>query len=403
MNEFLQVVTFRQGLELLRSNCPARSVGIVPLTGALGAILAVDIKSPEALPAFNRSTVDGYAVNSSDTYGSSESLPAFLDYAGEISMGMASEINLGPVQCAWIPTGGMLPAGSNSAVMVEYTEKLADDTVLIYRPVGPWENTMQTGEDVASGQELFKAGKKLRPQDLGLLASLGINEVEILRPLNIGIISTGNEIIPVSQKPLAGQVRDVNSCALAAAVELGGAIARTYPIVPDSFDQLKRAVDKALEENDVLLLSGGSSVGVMDMTLDVLRSYPDSSLLFHGLAVKPGKPTLGVKIGKKLAVGLPGHPVSALMMFHIMCAPWLHSQPMLWREAILEVNLASQPGRDDFIPIQIRQEAGDALLAHPLLGKSGLMSILAMADGYVHIPYEQQGLKGGEKVKVTLF
>lgn len=403
MNEFLQVVTFGEALQLLKDHFPVRRLIDVPLAQAVGLVLAADIISPEALPAFDRSTVDGYAVDAADTYGSSESLPAFMVYAGEIIMGQEADISLASGQCAWIPTGGMLPSGANAAVMVEYTEKLADDTVLVYRPVGPWENTMQTGEDVASGQMLFQAGHRLRPQDIGLLASLGVLEVKVYDAFQVGVISTGNEIISVCEQPDIGQVRDVNSLALAAALKQCGAQVNDYPIVPDAFDLLKSAVDHALAENDVILLSGGSSVGIKDMTLDVLLEYPEARLLFHGLAVKPGKPTLAVKIGEKLAVGLPGHPVSALMMFHITCAPLLNNGTSMWREGTLEFNLASQPGRDDFIPVQIKEETGGAVLVRPLLGKSGLMSILALAHGYIHIDYQQQGLKGGDQVKVILF
>lgn len=262
---------------------------------------------------------------------------------------------------------------------------------------------MQTGEDVARGQLLFKAGHQLRPQDIGLLASLGILEVPVDNDFQVGIISTGNEIIPVNQQPLTGQVRDVNSLALAAAAKQCGAKVKNYPIVPDDFDHLQEAIELALTENDLVLLSGGSSVGVKDLTLDVLLKCSEARLLFHGLAVKPGKPTLAVRIGEKLAIGLPGHPVSALMMFHIICAPILCAEASLWRDGRLEINLASQPGRDDFIPVQIIEEAGGVLMVHPLLGKSGLMSILALADGYIHIDYQQQGLKGGQTVRVALF
>ncbi|MGE5390143.1 MAG: gephyrin-like molybdotransferase Glp [Deltaproteobacteria bacterium] len=403
MNEFLQVVTFGEALQLLRDNFPMARVVDIPLAEAVGSILASDIISPEALPAFDRSTVDGYAVNAADTYGSSESLPSFMIYTGEVVMGRKTDITLEPGHCAWIPTGGMLPGGANAAVMVEYTEKLADDTVLVYRPVGPWENTMQTGEDVADNQLLFQTGHRLRPQDIGLLASLGVLEAKVYDAFKVGVISTGNEIIPVNEQPAIGQVRDVNSLALAAALKQCGARVNNYPIIPDDFDLLQQAVDQALVENDMVLLSGGSSVGIKDMTLDVLMKYPEARLLFHGLAVKPGKPTLGVRIGEKLAIGLPGHPVSALMMFHITCAPLLRREPSLWREGSLVSNLASQPGRDDFIPVQVKEETGGAVVVHPLLGKSGLMSILALADGYIHIDYHQQGLKGGEKVRVTLF
>ncbi|MDD3269960.1 MAG: molybdopterin molybdotransferase MoeA, partial [Syntrophomonadaceae bacterium] len=317
-------------------------------------------------------------------------------------MGQLADLELLPGQCGWIPTGGMLPATCNAAVMVEYTEKLSDDTVLIYKPVGPWENIMQKGEDIQKGQMVFRSGHLLRPQDIGLLASLGISSLSVYKPVDIGLLSTGDEIVPIEKKPQAGEVRDVNSYSLAAAIESCGAIPRNYPLVRDDFDSLKQAVERGLQENDVLMLSGGSSVGVMDVSLDVLLSFPESSLIFHGIALKPGKPTLAVKIGNKLVIGLPGHPVSALMVFYIVCAPALRHKPLLTTEARISLNLASQAGRDDFVPVQLKEE-NDELIAAPLLGKSGLMSILSQADGYIHIPYEKQGIKADSRIRVCLF
>ncbi|WP_054694577.1 molybdopterin molybdotransferase MoeA [Syntrophomonas palmitatica] len=402
MGEFLNVVNFQEGLRKLREACPKQETELLPIRNAYRKTIASKFVSPENLPAFNRTTVDGYAVYAPDTYGCSETLPAFLQFDGEVQMGQAAECEITPGHCCWIPTGGMLPSGSNAAVMVEYTEKMGEDTILIYKPVAPWENIMQTGEDVQTGQELFLPGKAIRAQDIGLLASLGVEYVPVNKPYRVGIISTGDEIVPLNIKPLPGQVRDVNSYALAVAVEACGHIANVYPLVKDDRQELTRTIDKGLNENDILLLSGGSSVGLKDMSLEVLMSFPDATMLFHGLAVKPGKPCLGVKIGHKLAVGLPGHPVSALMMFHIICKPLLQSCAEMVRDVSLELNVASQAGRDDFIPVQII-EGEDLPTARPLLGKSGLMSILALADGYIHIAYEKQGLKAGEKVKAYLF
>jgi len=402
MAEFLKVVNYQAALQKIKNYFPMAQIEKIALNKSFNRILAEEIISPEHLPAFNRSTVDGYAVNAEDTFGSSESMPAYLDFTGEVKMGCEPDIKLEQGQCCWIPTGGMLPEGSNSAVMVEYTEKLGDDTILIYRPVGPWENVMQKGEDITEGKKVFSKGKLLRPQDIGFLASLGIAEVTVYKPYNIGILSTGDEIIPITNKPVIGQVRDVNSYSLAAAVNSCGNTPKTYPIIKDEFNTLKSAIDTALEENDVVMISGGSSVGVMDVTLDVLLSFNDSEMLFHGIAVKPGKPTMAVKIGHKLVIGLPGHPVSALMMFNIVCRPALRSRSLLSVDARLPVNIASQAGRDDFIPVQLLVE-DNQYIARPILGKSGLMSILSMADAYIHIPYEKQGLKKDEIIKAYLF
>jgi molybdopterin molybdotransferase len=400
--EFLKVVSFQEARQKIIEGFPRQGKERVYLTEAQRRVLASDVKSPEDLPAFHRTVVDGYAVLAEDTFGSSESLPAYLDYVGEVKMGQEAGLSLQKGQCCWIPTGGMLPAGSNAAVMVEYTEKLGEDTVLVYRPVGPWGNIMQKGEDIKKEEVIFSAGSFLRAQDIGLLASLGISKLLVFKPWRVGLISTGDEIVPIEETPSTGKVRDVNSHALAAAIRDCGAIPHNYPLVMDDFKVLKNAVELGLRENDLLIMSGGSSVGLMDVTLDVLLSFPGAEMLFHGIAVKPGKPTLAVKIGDKMVIGLPGHPVSALMMFHIICAPALSPYPPLSIDACLELNLSSQAGRDDFVPVELREEKGEKL-ALPLLGKSGLMNILSRASGFIHIPYEKQGLVKGENTRVYLF
>lgn len=402
MAEFLKVLRFQEARQKIREHFPHRGQEKVCLTEAQGRVLAEDVISSEDLPAFHRTVVDGYAVLAEDTFGSNESLPAYLDYVGEITIGQEAGLSLRKGQCCWIPTGGMLPEGSDAAVMVEYTEKLGEDSVLIYQAVGPWENVMQKGEDIKKGEIVFSAGSFLRAQDIGLLASLGINEILLSKPWKVGLISTGDEVIPIEENPEIGQVRDVNSHALAAAVRDCGAIPYNYPLVRDEFTLLKNAVETGLRENDLLIMSGGSSVGLMDVTLDVLLSFPGAEMLFHGIAVKPGKPTLAVRIGDKMVIGLPGHPVSALMMFHIICADALSPYPSLSVDANLGLNLSSQAGRDDFVAVELREEKGEKL-AYPLLGKSGLMNILSRADGFVHIPYEKQGLLKGEKIKVYLY
>ncbi|MEQ8200979.1 MAG: gephyrin-like molybdotransferase Glp [Syntrophomonadaceae bacterium] len=402
MPEFLKVLRFQDAIQLLRERAPFQDMEVVGLAESNHRVLASDIFSPEDMPSFNRSTVDGYVVRAEDTFGSSESLPGMVNYIGSVQMGVEPRFAIAGGECAWMPTGGMMPGGSDAVVMVEYTEKLGLDTILLYRPVAPGENVMHTGEDIGRGALIFCRGKLLQAKDIGLLASLGISTVPVLKPYRVGILSTGDEIIPVDQHPILGQVRDVNSYSIAAAAESYGAEPRRYSLVRDDRIALQTAMAKALGENDLVILSGGSSVGVADYSLEVMLSMPDAEMLFHGIAVKPGKPTIGVRAGRKLIVGLPGHPVSALMVFHILCAPVINLVALRSVPARLTVNVASQPGRDDFVPVQLQGNAG-VWEAYPLLGKSGLMSILARADGFVHIAYEKQGLEAGTMVDVTIF
>lgn len=402
MPEFFKVIKYEEALNCIRDNLPLPFKNMININKAWNKVLAQDIICPEDMPPFDRSTVDGYAVIAEDTFGATESMPAFLQYTGEIKMGEVADFRLKKGTCVWVPTGGMLPLNADAVVMVEYTEKLGEDTVLVNRPVAPLENIIKKGEDARIGQKIFAEGKVLRPQDIGFLASLGISEVEVFMPYHIGIISTGDEIIPVEERPEGARIRDVNSYSLAAAVLGCGCEAQNYPIIKDNFDALKACLNSALLENDMVLISGGSSVGVMDVTLQVLKSFPDCQLLFHGLAVKPGKPTMAAKIGEKLVIGLPGHPVSALTIFYVLVKPVLSYSPAVKREAVLQVNLASQAGRDDFIPVVLKDDE-EIVKAWPVLGKSGMMSILAVADGYIHIPYEKQGFLKGEKIEVVMF
>lgn len=402
MPEFLKVLRFQEALTLLQDRAPDQGIEDVRLEESHRRILAEDIYSPEDIPAFNRSTVDGYVVRAHDTFGSSESLPGMLRCIGAVEMGSKTGFSIGGGDCAWMPTGGMLPDGSDAVVMVEYTEKLGPETILLSRPVAPGENVMHQGEDVSRGELVFARGKILQAKDIGLLASLGITSVAVKKPYQIGIVSTGDEIIPLNMVPEPGQVRDVNSYSLEAAVASCGAAATRYPLVRDDKASLQQTMRIAWEENDIVLVSGGSSVGVADYSVEVMLSMPDAEMLFHGIAVKPGKPTIGVWAGQKLIVGLPGHPVSALMVFYILCAPVINPVQGRSLQAEMSVNVASQPGRDDFIPIRLIRNEG-RWQAWPLLGKSGLMSVLAQADGFVHITYEKQGVYTGEMVDVDLF
>lgn len=401
MTEFFNVARLGEAQQLIADKWPKTSTIVLPLDQALGRRLGAELSARENLPSFERSTVDGYAVRSQDVFGASESIPAFLILKGEVLMGCSAGIEVGANECAWVPTGGAIPAGADAMVMVEYTEKLGDDTVLITRPAGPGDSIIRVGEDCPLGGIGLKAGVLLRPQDIGVAAALGYAQVEV-ESVRVGIISTGDEIVDIDNNPGPGQVRDVNSYTLAAAVKRRGGQPTLYGIIPDDFEELVRTIKTGFAENDIVILSGGSSVGTRDLSLKAMLSLPDSEMLFHGLAVKPGKPTMGVAIGEKLAIGLPGHPVSALMMFEMTVGQMLNPGFAGQVGAVLVDSIASQPGRDDFVRVTIKDENG-ILYAAPVYGKAGLIRIMSLADGFIHIPYEKQGFNKDEQVSVHLF
>ena len=379
----------------------------VPLSQALNRILAKAVVANEDLPAFTRSTVDGYAVRAKDTFGASESLPSLLEIVGEVGMGETPAFELGRGNAARIPTGGVLPAGANSVVMVEYTEELDQRSVAISRSVAPLENVIKRGDDFRSGQTALPAGRRLRAQEIGLLAGLGVHSVPVRRRANVAIISSGDEVVPVEQKPEPGELRDINSHSLAAMVQDWGGVPLQLGLVSDQFQALQDKCQEALDRADICLVSGGSSVGTRDLTLEVLTSFADSEVLVHGVAISPGKPTILVRTGEKAFWGLPGHVASAMVVFHVLVRPFMsylsgasmalgQGMPVLAR---LSRNVASKQGREDFVRVKLRQEDG-ALVAEPVFGESALISTLVRADGLVCVHRHTEGLYAGEMVEV---
>lgn len=402
MAEFFNVLSLEEAHRIIEKNWPQPAMKTVGLKGALGRTLAIGAIAGEDLPPFPRSTVDGFAVLAADVYGAGETIPAFLNLAGEVLMGLPPETELQAGQCFWIPTGGLLPAGADAVVMVEYTERLDQDTVLITRPVAMGENVIRAGEDCRVGDEVLPAGRSLRPQDIGVLAALGITEFPVLSPLRFGVISTGDEVVSVDTTPLIGQVRDVNSHVLGSALERWGVDVRYYGVIADDFSRLQETIAAALAENDCVIMSGGSSVGTRDLSLEVLLAFPGSKLLFHGLSVRPGKPTLAVQVGSQMVIGLPGHPVSALMVLEVLVGPMMPERSPRTGVAILTDSIASQAGRDDFVRVRL-DNSSEVAQAIPVHGKSGLIRIMSEAHGFIHIPRQKQGLNKGETVTVHLF
>ncbi|MDD3653904.1 MAG: molybdopterin molybdotransferase MoeA [Desulfotomaculaceae bacterium] len=383
----------------------------LPLLESIGRRLATEVRAAEDVPGFDRSTVDGYAVRARDTYGATEGLPSYVDISGEVLMGQAPGGRIGTGQAWRIATGGMLPLGADAVVMVEYTELLEDSVIGITRPVAPGENIIRRGEDITSGEIALPAGHRIRPQDLGMLSSIGIPRVEVVAQYKVGIISTGDELVAPYECPAPGQVRDINSYTLAGAVIACGGEPKLYDIIRDEDDLLKNMLERALEENDLILLSGGSSVGTRDVAARVIELFGKPGILFHGLSIKPGKPTIGAMVKNRPVFGLPGHPASAMVVFDLMVAPLIRSGDYSNsnKESLTEFplraeitrNLHSAAGREDFIRVRLVNQSG-RLLADPVLGKSGLIKTMVKADGLAYIPAGKEGVEAGESVDVKL-
>lgn len=380
---------------------------IVGLKDARGRILGEDCFSDLDLPGFARSTMDGFAVQAASTFGASEGSPAYLTVKGSVAMGEGAEFSIGPGETARISTGGMLPEGADAVVMVEHTEEIAETEIEVCRSVAPGQHVIQKGEDIAQGESILKSGCRIRPQELGLLAALGKEEVRVFKLPRVGIVSTGDEIVPIDVDPAPGQVRDINSYTLMGQIAELGATPVCYGIVQDNFDMLFGICRQALEECDTLLISGGSSVGVRDYTTDAMASLPGGNILFHGIAISPGKPTILAEASAKAVWGLPGHAVSAMVVFSMVVRPFLEkisgrasgSDGAPRVIARLTRNIASAQGRTDFVRVRLFKAQGK-LHAEPILGKSGLIRTMVLADGLIEIGTHTEGVDKDTPVEV---
>lgn len=410
MPEFLYLLPPDEARRRLLEHLPPPSLTseIIPTTQALGRVLAERLRAPHPLPSFPRAAVDGYAVRARDTFGASESLPAYLNLVGEVPMGQPPAFPISPAGCALIHTGGALPDGADAVVMLEHTQRLGDE-IEVLRAVAPGENVIQPGEDVPEGEEILAPGHLLRPAEIGGLMALGILELKVWRRPRLALISTGDEIVPPQHSPLPGQVRDINSYSLAALITQSGGEPRPYGIVPDRAQALRQVAEQALGECDALLITAGSSASTRDMTAEVIQSLGEPGVLVHGINTRPGKPTiLGVCNGKAV-IGLPGNPVSALTNGYLFVRPLLEyllglspERPRPSLRARLTINLPSQAGREDWWPVRLSPATGGGWLADPIFGKSNLIFTLVRADGLLRILPDATGLDAGAEVEVFL-
>jgi len=413
MPEFLHLVPPSEALTRLLDNFhPTLEIEEIATIEALGRVSAEPVNAPHPLPSFPRATHDGYAVRAEDTYGASESLPAYLKVIGEILMGSAPQAAIKAGECLLIHTGGMLPEGANAVVMLEYTQAVKNtNEIEVLRPAAIGENVIKVGEDVVAGQEVISPGRRLRAAEIGGAAALGITRLKVFRQPRIALISTGDEVVPPDQTIQPGQVRDVNTYTLSALISENGGIPLSYGILPDNAQVLAETAGKALEACDGLIITAGSSASARDLTSEIIQQLGSPGVLVHGINIRPGKPTiLGVcrQAGKsdKPVIGLPGNPVSALVIATLFVKPILRllnglpavpPQPVI--RAKLTVNLPSEAGREDWAPVRL-VETAEGYLAEPVFGKSNLIFTLVRADGLVRIPMDANGVSAESIVEV---
>lgn len=410
MPEFLELLPPREAINVLREKLTDFSLETekIRTVEAQHRVLASDILSDEDVPSFTRSTVDGFALKSKDTYGSSDVLPSFFEVIGEIKMGQAASIEIKQGQACLIHTGGMLPIEADAVVMIENTQYSSSQEIEVYKSVPPGENIILKGEDIKIGQPVLSAGTVIRSAEIGGLVALGITSIEVKKLPSIGIISTGDEVIPPEQTPQVGQVRDINSYILKAIAEKYGGKTKNYPIVKDNKDELVKSLKLAYSENDVIIVTAGSSASVRDLTADSINELGEPGVLVHGINVKPGKPTILAVVNNKPIIGLPGNPVSAFVIAHMILdniMPFIKGErigrvtPSI--KALLTINVASLAGREDWIPVKyIGENSNGRILVEPIFYKSNLIFSLFSAFGFAKIDPDVTGLDANAEVEV---
>ncbi len=409
--EFLKVLSREEVLKIIDSFVPL-GVEEVTIEEAYGRVIAERVVAVESVPHFKRATMDGYAVRARDTFGASETLPAFLRVIGKVEMGKSPEGIVGLNEAMAIATGAALPEGSDAVVMVEHTERIDEETIEVYRPVAPGQHVLDVGEDIREGDVLFEPGKRLRPQDIGVLSASGITSVKVYRKPRVAIVSTGDEIVSSNHKPPLpiGVVRDVNTPVIAGLCKEMGALVGARELVSDDLEKLESICKDLITTHDVLLISGGSSVGARDFTLKAIERLEKATVIFHGVAIKPGKPTIFGKGDNKYIWGLPGHPSSSMMVMISLVCPFLKKLggerlEFPYSKGILQGRLVKQVpsvhGREDYILVNLIYK-GDEILVDPIFAKSGMIFSVSRADGFIIVPEHAEGIDRDEVVKVYL-
>ena len=411
MPELFNVLAPDDALETLTKRLSIRvEPEAVPTHEALGRVTAAGIVSPEDLPSFPRSTMDGYSVRAADTFGATESLPAYLEIAGEVPMGRPPAVSLSIGMAAGAFTGGMLAEGADAVVMEEHTQRAGETTIEVLRPVAPGENVLMVGEDIRTGEEVLPSGHLIRPQDIGGLTALGITSLQVARRPRVSIVSTGDELVSPGETPGPGRVRDINTYTISALVEKHGGVPIPIGLAKDDYEEQRDAAARGLEQGDILIFSAGSSISSRDLTASVIDGLGSPGVLAHGISLKPGKPTIVALVDGKPAFGLPGNPVSAMVVFDLLVRPTLNllcgldpPPGPVTVTARLTRDVASAAGREDHVQVRLDGARDGGRTAEPVFGKSNLIYSLVRADGTIRVPADKAGLYAGEEVEVSLF
>lgn len=398
----LKVKSLVQGRKLLvelMQSLDFKKVQEISLEESLGYILAEDIIAQEDIPSFTRSTVDGFALKSSATMGASDGLPTILKIVEDIAMGEVPKKRLGVGEASKLMTGGMLPEGADAMIMVEETEIIGEDLLAVYKPARAYDHLVEIGEDCKKGDLVFFKGKKITPKVIASCASLGYERVKVYLPLKVRILSTGDELLSPGEEVLPGKTRDVNSYALDALCKNLGFRVLSKTHARDDKEEISRALE---EDTDLFLISGSSSQGEKDYLAEIIDKF-NPGLIFHGLSIKPGKPTILGSNGKSIFLGLPGHPVSSYMVFKALIEESLREiytlEEALFVQAYLAHNMAATPGRTTYQAVSLHQK-DDLLWAKPIFGASGSLSVLAKAQGYFVLEDQEEGAIRKDRVKV---
>ncbi len=406
MKDYFKVVDLDEVLSFVPS-FPIKKTEKVDIVNAYGRVLAIDIIADSNLPGFSRSTMDGFAVKAQTTFGATEGNPALAEIKGDIAMGETSDFSIGPGEAARISTGGALPSGADSVVMIEHTGEIDETMIEIYKSIPPGAHVIEKGEDFNEKSLVLPRGKRIRAQDAGLIAAFGLQNVEVYKKPVISVLSTGDEIVPVEAIPGPGKIRDINTYTLSGLIKEAGGIPLPLGIAIDDYDEIFNGCKKALEKSDMALISGGSSVGARDFTIDVLKNLPDAEILFHGISISPGKPTILAKSGNNAFWGLPGHVVSSMVVFKVAVLPFIEHlsgvnpeyHKKLLFPARISRNIASSQGRTDYVRVKVFEKNGETWV-EPILGKSGLINTMVKADGLIEIGINMEGLDKGAEVSV---
>jgi molybdopterin molybdotransferase len=401
MSLFLQLVSVSEAVAEIRNLAVQCGNESVPLPDAFHRILAQDVHADVDIPGFTRSVVDGFAVQAADTTGSGDAIPSILKLSGRVEMGVSLKRRIKSGECIYVPTGGLLPDGADAVVMIEHAEQIGEE-ILVKKPVAHGENVLFFNEDFSAGEVVCTRGRRLTSQDIGVLAAAGCTNVPVFRIPCIGIISTGNELVSVNQKPMPGQVRDVNSYVVASFVQEQGCRPVHYGIIRDDRDALRSTIIKAAAECDAVLISGGSSKDERDMVAAIIAER--GTVLVHGIAIAPGKPTIIGKYDGKPVIGLPGHPASAFIVLIAIVRPMITAMTgetgsaLRTIQATLGQNIPSSKGREDYVRVAVHDG-----IALPLFGKSGLLNTLVRSTGLIRVPAESEGLETGTRVEVIVW